>query len=94
METAKFGQDVNYYYQYDQSAGTAKYNTIKKDTMYAKINFFTVGAKLGINITSWMQLMIYFNVLGPDYKHYDAGSKMPAIKNNWMETGAYLHFEF
>ncbi|MEI8006209.1 MAG: hypothetical protein WCI48_08375 [Bacteroidota bacterium] len=94
METAKFSQDMNYYYQYDQTTGIAKYNAIKKDTIYAKINFFTVGAKLGINITSWMQLMIYFNALGPDYKHYDAGSRMPAIKNNWMETGAYLHFEF
>ena len=94
METAKFSQDVNYYYEYNQSAGTAKYNAIKKDTAYARINFFTVGAKLGINITSFMQLMIYFNALGPDYKHYDAGNKMPAIRNNWMEAGAFLHFEF
>ena len=94
METSKFSQDMNYYYQYDQQTGTAKYNAIKKDSTYAKINFFTVGAKLGINITSWMQLMIWFNALGPDYKHYDTGTKTPVIKNNWMETGAYLHFEF
>ena len=94
METAKFNSDLVYYYEYDKSSGKYKYNSIKKDSTYAKINFFTVGAKLGINITSFMQLMLYFNALGPNYKGYDAGKYMPAIKNNWMEFGAFLHFEF
>ena len=94
METAKFNSDLIYYYEYDKSAGKAKYNSIKKDSTYAKINFFTVGAKLGINITSFMQLMLYFNALGPNYKGYDPGIYQPAIKNNWMEFGAFLHFEF
>jgi hypothetical protein len=94
METARYGRDLVYYYEFDPETREPNYNSIKKDSIYAKINFFTAGAKLGINITSYMQLMVWFNAPGPGYKGFSMDPKQPAIRKTWMETGACLHFEF
>jgi hypothetical protein len=92
-ETSKYRSDMVYYYEYDPSSGKYAYNSLKKDSTYAKLNFFTAGARLGINITHFMQLVVYFNALGPDYQGANERTK-PPVTNRWMETGAYLRFEF